>query len=222
MRSFKDILRWYNNKYVVPFLEAMHNMFAFYHDKEIDIFKLGCMLTKMTNNCSGKSTEAKICPFTEGDKDLLKVIPQDVSSSPIFILTRKAGVDETFIRKSKHICISIVWIDPSQPYPCSMCQSKPTALYTRWDPDSETTRFKSCRNKTRSLKSMAMSYFQLTRPDCETESFYTRGSQNNWLPQCWWVSFSSQHCVWSLGLLLPILTLSKNASISQWRAKPTW
>ena len=32
MSSFKDFLRWYNNKDVVPTLEAMQKMIAFYHD----------------------------------------------------------------------------------------------------------------------------------------------------------------------------------------------
>ena len=37
MRSFKDFLRWYNNNDVVPTLEAMQKMIAFYHDKDIDM-----------------------------------------------------------------------------------------------------------------------------------------------------------------------------------------
>ena len=35
--SFKDFLRWYNNKDVVPTSEAMQKMIAFYHDKDIDM-----------------------------------------------------------------------------------------------------------------------------------------------------------------------------------------
>ena len=41
MSSFKDFLRWYNNEDVVPTLEAMQKMIAFYHDKDIDMLKLG-------------------------------------------------------------------------------------------------------------------------------------------------------------------------------------
>ena len=37
MSSIKDFLRWYNNRDVVPNLEAMQNMIAFYHDKDIDM-----------------------------------------------------------------------------------------------------------------------------------------------------------------------------------------
>ena len=41
MKSFKDFLMWYNNKDVVPTLEAMQKMIEFYHQKEIDMLKLG-------------------------------------------------------------------------------------------------------------------------------------------------------------------------------------
>ena len=51
MSSFKDFLRWYNNKDVVPTLEAMQRMIAFYHDKNIDMLKLGCTLPNLANIC---------------------------------------------------------------------------------------------------------------------------------------------------------------------------
>ena len=72
MSSFKDFLRWYNNKDVVPILEAMQKMIAFYHDKGIDMLKLGCILPNLANNCLHKPTDAKLYPFKEGDKDLLE------------------------------------------------------------------------------------------------------------------------------------------------------
>ena len=88
-----------------------------------------------------KSTDAKIYPLTEGDRDLLKKVREDVVGGPSIVFTRKAVVDETFIRKSTNICKSIVAIDASQLYPYLMCQPMPTGLYTRWDNDSETGRF---------------------------------------------------------------------------------
>ena len=72
MSSFKDFLRWYNNKDVVPTLEALQKTIAFYHDKDIDMLKLGCTLPNLANLCLHKSTDAKFYPFTEADKDLLE------------------------------------------------------------------------------------------------------------------------------------------------------
>ena len=68
------LLRWYNNKYVVPTLEAMQKMIAFYHDKDIDMLKLGCTLPNLAIICLHKSTDAKFNPFMEGDKHLLEKI----------------------------------------------------------------------------------------------------------------------------------------------------
>ena len=42
MCTFKDFLRWYNNKGIVQTLKAMQKMLAFCHKKAIDMSKLGC------------------------------------------------------------------------------------------------------------------------------------------------------------------------------------
>ena len=161
----------------MPTSEAMQKMIAFYHDKDIDMLKLGCTLPNLANICLHKSTNAKFYPFTEADKDLLEKFQDDVVGGPSIVFTRKAVVDETFIRKSTNICKSIVGIDASQLYPYSMCQPMPTGLYTRWDNDSETSRFTPRQNKTRSFENTVMSSFQRTRPDCKNESFHTTGRQ---------------------------------------------
>ena len=145
------------------------------------MLKLGCTLPNLANICLHKSTDAKLNTFTEGDEDLLEKIREDVVGGPSIVFTRKAVVDETFIRKSTNICKSIVGIDASQLYPYSMCQPMPTVLYTRWDIDSETSRFTPRQNKTRSFEKMVMSFFQRTRPDCKIESFYTTGRQKKYI-----------------------------------------
>ena len=59
MVTFTDFLRWYNNKDVVPTLEATQKVLAFYHKKGIDLLKLGCTLPNLANVCLYKSTNAK-------------------------------------------------------------------------------------------------------------------------------------------------------------------
>ena len=111
----------------------MQQMIAFYHDKDIDMLKLGCILKNLANNCLHKSTDAKFYPFTDADEELLEKIREEVVGGPSLFSTRKAVVDETFIRKSANICKSIVGFDASQLYPYSRCQSMPTGLYRRWE-----------------------------------------------------------------------------------------
>ena len=138
---------WYNNKDVVPNLEAMQKMIEFYHQKEIDMLKLGCTLPNLANICLHKSADSKFYPFTESDKDLWEKICEDMVGGPSIVFTRKAVVDETFISKSTNLCKSIVGIDASQLYPYSMCQPMPTALYTRWKYDCESQKFMARQNK---------------------------------------------------------------------------
>ena len=135
-------------------------MIGFHHDKDFDMLKLGCTSPNLANNCLHKSTDAKFYPFTEGDKDLSEKFRKDVVCGPSIVFTRKAVVDETFIRKSSNICKSIVRNDASQLYSYSMCQPMPTGHSTRWDIDSETSRFTPRQNQTRSFENMVMSYFQ--------------------------------------------------------------
>ena len=100
----------------------------------------------------------KFYPFTEGDKELLEKIREDVVGGPTIVFTWKKFVDETFVRKSTNLCKSIVGIDASQLNPYFMCQPMPTGLYTRWDLDSKTSGFIPRQNKTRSFENMVMSY----------------------------------------------------------------
>ena len=177
MCTFKDFLRWYNNKDVLPTLETMQKMLAFYHNKGTDMLELRCTLPNLANICLHKSTSAKFYPFTETDKDLLPKIREDMVGGPSIVFTRKTVVDETFFRSSENLCKSIVGIDASQLYPYSMCQPTSTGLYTRWEYDTESKSFKPQQNKSRNFENMVMSYFQRQRADCKIESFYTRGTK---------------------------------------------
>ena len=176
--SFKDFLRWYNKNDVVPTFEAMQKKtIVLYHHESINTLKLSCTLPNWANICLHKSTVAKFYTFTERDRGLQEKNREDGFAGPSHVFTRRAVVDETFVRKSANICKPIVGFDASQLYPYSMCQPIPTDLYTRWDFDSETSRFTPWQNKTRSFENVVMSCFQRTRPECEKESLFTIGRQ---------------------------------------------
>ena len=143
MQYFSVFLKWYNNKDVVSTLEATQKMIDFYHNKRIYMLKLGCTLPNLATVCLHKPTDSNFYPFTESDNDLLEKIREDMVGGPSNAFTRKAVVDETFIRKSSNLCKSIVGIDASHQYPHSLCQPMPTGLYTRWEYESETRRFRA-------------------------------------------------------------------------------
>ena len=192
MCTFKDFLRWYNKKDVVPKLKAMQKMIAFYHKRRIVMLKLGCTLPSLANICLHKSTSAKFYPFTGTDKNLLQKIREDMVGGPPIVFTRKAVVDETFIRNSGNIWKSIVGIDASQMNPYSMCQPMPAGLYTRWEYDPESNSFKPQRNRSGNFENIVMSYFQRQRTDSKIESFYTTGTQKK--IDCFKVDGFCAHC----------------------------
>ena len=57
MATNKVFFALFNNKVVVPTLEAMQNMVQFYHQKENDMLKLGCTLPNLVNICLNISTK---------------------------------------------------------------------------------------------------------------------------------------------------------------------
>ena len=109
----------------------------------------------------------------EADKDLLKKSREVVFGGQSIVFTRKAVVEETFIRKSQNMCKSSVGLDASQLNPYSMFQPMPTCIYTQWDLDPQANRFTLRQNKTRGFENLVMSFFQRTTPDCKIESFFT-------------------------------------------------
>ena len=96
MTTFRDFVKWYNNKNVVPTLEAMPKLMEFYHNKGIDMLKLGCTLPNLANICLHKSTNHKFFPFVETDTDLHDRIREDMTDGPSIVFTRKAVVDQEF------------------------------------------------------------------------------------------------------------------------------
>ena len=167
-------------------------MIQFYHDKGIDMLKLGCTLPNLANICLRKSTNYKFYPFFESDKDLCEKIRENMTGGTSIVFTRKAVVDEIYIRNSSNNCKSIVGIDASQLYPFSMCQDMPTGLYTRWEFDTEMQKVKARHNRTRNFENMVMSFYQETRPEYQIESFFKSEKQKK--IDCFNVDGYCDHC----------------------------
>ena len=162
MTNFQDFVRWYDNKEVVPTLEAMQKRMEFYHNKGIDMLKLGCTLPNLANICLHKSTNNKFYPFVEADKDLHDKIRDNMTCGPSIMFTRKAVVDRTYIRNTENICKLIVGIDASQLYPFSVCQEMPTGLYTRWEFDSDSQKFKATQKNRGNLRTWLCRTYNLS------------------------------------------------------------
>ena len=73
MISIKDFLRGITINMFANF-GGNAKKIAFYHDKHIDMFRLGCTLQNLPIICLHKYTDAKLYPFREGDEDILQKI----------------------------------------------------------------------------------------------------------------------------------------------------
>ena len=85
MATFRDFVNWYNNKDVVPTLEALQKMMELYNSKGIDLLKLGCTLPNLANICLHKSANHKFFPFVEADKELHDKIREDMTGGPSIV-----------------------------------------------------------------------------------------------------------------------------------------
>ena len=107
------------------------------------------------------------------------------------MFTRKAVVNETFIRDSSNVCKTSVGIDASQLYPYSICQDMPTGLYKRWEFDSDMQKFNARHNRSQNFENMVKSYYEETRPECTFESFHISGNEKI---DCFNVDGYCNHC----------------------------
>ena len=132
MTTLRDFLVWYNNRDVVPFLQAIDRQFAFYQQRVIDIFKQGISVHGLTLlylfNDFPEKTYFTI--FNEKNKDLHHFVKDHVvgGASLIFHRYREKGV--TTLRQNEYgeaarPCRSIVGYDANALYLWSLMQYMP-------------------------------------------------------------------------------------------------
>ena len=155
----------------------MQKMVEFYPNKGLDMLKLGYILPNLANLFLHSSTSAKIYPFTESDNDSFLIFQEDMVGGPSIVFTQKTVIDNIHIRKSTSVCKSIAGRLASQLYTYPICQLMPTGLYTIYEFDTNSQRFKTRHNESRSFEKMVMSEFQQMTSDCRTESFYSTATQ---------------------------------------------
>ena len=218
---FKAFLRRHNNKDVVPTLLAMQKMTAFYHNKGIDMLKLGCTLANLTIICLQKSTRPKFYPFTEGDKELLQKIGEDVVVGPSIVFTPRMSL----IKISLGVCI----LCANQLLVLMRVNCFSTQGVNLWQQDFThvgilpqwSTYLYRHRKKTRSFEILVMSYFQRMGRVWEIEDLYTTGRQKE--IDCFIVDefFSHSRTVFEAMGCFYHFAFSRNTALSHRRRYPT-
>ena len=74
-----------------------------FHNKSIDMLKIGCTLPNFKNNSLHESTTAKFYPFIEDDNDLWEKNRQELIAGTSIVFSNKTIVDETLFYKSSNM-----------------------------------------------------------------------------------------------------------------------
>ena len=135
-------------------------------------------------------TSAKFYPVTQSNRASL----EKIRTYMIGGASSKTVVDETLICNSSNISHSIFGIDAGLLYFIQGVDP----YRQDYIPDMNSTQLckESDPNKARQE---ALNYGHVSiKLECRIESFYTTGTEKDWLLQCIWVLHAMQHCVWRL------------------------
>ena len=139
--ALRDFLVWYNNRDVVPYLQAIHRQFASYEQRGIDMFKQGisvpCLILLYLFNILPEKTYLTL--FNEKNKDLHQLVKYHVVCGPSLVFHRYHEKGVTKLRQNEYgesaqPCRSIVGYDANALYLLSLMQDMPMGWYTRrWE-----------------------------------------------------------------------------------------
>ena len=133
MTTMRDYLIWYNNRDVTPFLEAISKQFAFYRDRNIDMFKDGISVSGLSllHLFADPPNDTYFTVFNRTNSDLHELVKDNIVGGPAIIFHRYHEKDVTKIRGGSELCRKIVGYDANALYLWAIMQDMPTGWYTR-------------------------------------------------------------------------------------------
>ena len=138
MTTLRDFLVWYNNRDVVPFLQAIDRQFDFYQQRGIDMFKQGISVPGLTLRYLFNDLPEKtyFTIFKEKNKDLHDLVKDNICGGLSIIFHRYHEKGITTLRRNDYgeaarPCRSIVGYDANALYLWSLMQDMPMGWYTR-------------------------------------------------------------------------------------------
>ena len=131
--TMRDYLIWYNNRDVTPFLEAISKQFAFYRDRDIDMFKDGISVPGLSllHLFNDLPNDTYFTVFNRTNSDLHELVKDNIVGGPAIIFHRYHEKDVTKIRGGGKTCRSIVGYDANALYLWALMQGMPTGWYVR-------------------------------------------------------------------------------------------
>ena len=133
MTTMRDYLVWYNNRDVTPFLDAIAKQFAFYRDRDIDMFKDGISVPGLSllHLFNDLPNDTNFVTFNQTNSDLHELVKDNIVGGPAIIFHRYHEKDVTKIRGGSELCRKIVGYDANALYLWALMQDMPTGWYVR-------------------------------------------------------------------------------------------
>ena len=133
MKTMRDFLVWYNNRDVIPFLQAIDKQFAFYQQHNIDMFKDGISVPGLSllHLFNDLPNDTYFTVFNRTNSDLHELVKDNIVGGPAIIFHRYHEKNVTRIRGGSEPCRSIVGYDANALYLWAIMQDMPTGWYTR-------------------------------------------------------------------------------------------
>ena len=133
MKTMRDFLVWYNNRDVIPFLQAIDKQFAFYQQHNIDMFKDGISVPGLSllHLFNDLPNDTYFVTFNRTNSDLHQLVKDNIVGGPAIIFHRYHEKNVTQIRGGGEMCRSIVGYDANALYLWAIMQDLPTGWYTR-------------------------------------------------------------------------------------------
>ena len=133
MTTMRDYLVWYNNRDVTPFLDAIAKQFAFYRDRDIDMFKDGISVPGLSllHLFNDLPNDTNFVTFNQTNSDLHELVKDNIVGGPAIIFHRYHEKNVTRIRGGSELCRKVVGYDANALYLWAIMQDMPTGWYTR-------------------------------------------------------------------------------------------
>ena len=133
METLREYLIWYNNRDVTPFLQAIDKQFAFYRDRDIDMFKDGISVPGLSllHLFNDLPNDTYFVTFNRTNSDLHQLVKDNIVGGPAIIFHRYHEKGITKIRGGEELCRKIEGYDANALYLWAIMQDMPTGWYTR-------------------------------------------------------------------------------------------
>ena len=131
MTTLREFIIWYNNRDVVPLIEAIDKQFAFYQQQHIDMFKDGIgVRLPLLYLFNDLPPNTYFTVFNRTNSDLHELVKDNIVGGPAIIFHTYHDTGVTKIRGGEP-CRSIVGYDANALYLWALIQEMPTGWYTR-------------------------------------------------------------------------------------------